>query len=99
MKRKDDNYMRIISQNGMLDVPYEQISINATDRGNKWEIWCSNNMSNLHSKGLGYYDSKERAKEVMKEIRNKYIESLYTIDNCSNSYIYMKNLIYEMPQK
>ena len=62
--------MRIISQGGKIDLPYEQISISidcddertiiayAVSSGTIWE--------------LAEYSTKEKAEEVMKMLRTKY---------------------------
>lgn len=46
---------------------------------------------------LGTYSTEERAKEVLQEIIHMYIESNEDIP--STGYGYVKNRVYEMPEK
>lgn len=58
--------MRIISQNGTIDIPYELAVLWCDNFGN---IQCKVNSESLR---LAMYPTKERAKEVLKDIMNAY---------------------------
>ena len=67
--------MRIISQNGTIDVPYDYFSLNITT--GKCEdveyacIYCHNLSSHKGTK-LAEYSSKEKAEKAMEMLREKY---------------------------
>lgn len=66
--------MRIISQDGMIDVPYEQISIE--QRIN--EIWCgysSTMSSHCIGKLFAKYSDESKARKAMEMLRIKYQNS------------------------
>lgn len=46
---------------------------------------------------LGYYKTEERAKEVLQEIINSYLDC--NEENIYEKFAYVKNKVYEMPTK
>ena len=63
--------MRVISQNGMIDVPYEQISIEVREN----EIWCGYNATlekHCVGKQFATYSTKEKAKKAMQKLHECY---------------------------
>lgn len=74
--------MRVISQDGTIDVPYEISSLSmAVGKHENVEhaaIFCHNSSTAMGTKMAGY-SSKEKAKKAMEMLRNKYME--YTSTN------------------
>lgn len=65
--------MRVISQNGTIDVPYEQVTIQRENKG----IYFLN--ANISDEGYDYmllasYSSEEKAKKAMDMMRDQYSE-------------------------
>ena len=63
--------MRLISQNGMIDVPYEQASIEVNGR----DIYCGySSIITRHCTGRRFaeYSSQSKALKVMEMLREKY---------------------------
>lgn len=69
--------MRIISQDGIIDVPYNCSSLSAA--GKKYKdveyacIYC-HNMSAPHGTKLAEYSSKEKALKAMEMLRNEFAD-------------------------
>ena len=65
--------MRIISQDGAIDIPYERfiISVNMQNQG---EIiaWTGNNISDDECIAMAIYSSSEKAQKAMEILREKY---------------------------
>ena len=68
--------MRVISQDGTIDVPYDYFSLSVTSR--KYEdvevayIYCRNSSSPNGTK-LAEYSTEEKAKKAMEMLRDAYI--------------------------
>lgn len=68
--------MRVISQDGAIDVPYEISSLNMAS--GKYEdvehaaIYCRNSSTVMGTK-MAEYSSKEKAKKAMEMLRDAYI--------------------------
>lgn len=63
--------MRIISQNGLIDVPYEQISIEIREN----EIWCGYTATlekTCVSKRFARYSTQEKAEKTMQKLHECY---------------------------
>ena len=63
--------MRLISQDGMIDVPYEQVSVELRD----CDIWCGyypTLSQHLISKKFAAYSNINKALKVMEMLRNAY---------------------------
>lgn len=72
--------MRIVSSDGCLDVPYERVSLFVDNDNCLWIAFDCND----HIHPIGKYDSRERALDVMKDVRNAYV---------------MGRKVYTMPEK
>lgn len=74
--------MRVISQDGTIDVPYEISSFSRAvgkyDGVEHAAIYCYNSSTAVGTK-MAEYNSKEKAKKAMEMLRNKYME--YTSTN------------------
>lgn len=74
--------MRVISQDGTMDMPYEISSFSLA--GGKYKdveyaaVYCHNSSTAAGTK-MAEYNSKEKAKTAMELLRNKYME--YTSTN------------------
>ena len=67
--------MRIISQDGTIDVPYDCFSLTiATGKYEDVEVACiyCHNLSSPKGTKLAEYSSKEKAQKAMKMLREKY---------------------------
>lgn len=63
--------MRVISQDGNIDVPYEQISIEVRDN----EIWCGYNATlgkDCIAKRFAIYSTEEKAEKSMQKLHEAY---------------------------
>lgn len=103
--------MRIISQDGTVDVQYEHVSIEVNDYDETTIMAiCLNDYS--ETPVLGKYKTKERALEVMEEIRKRYAD--FNFSNCCHfnmdkaisvkaiqviGGMFINNCIYEMPKE
>ena len=68
--------MRLISQDGMIDVPYEQASIEVSGR----DIYCGySSIITRHCAGRRFaeYSSKSKALKAMEMLRKEYLETVY----------------------
>lgn len=72
--------MRVISQDGTIDVPYEQVVIR---RFNRVIYFLNKNLTGVESVindiEMASYSTEEKAKKAMEMLRNKYME--YTSTN------------------
>lgn len=67
--------MRIISQNGTIDIPYDYFSLTiATGKYEDVEVTCiyCHNLSSPKGTKLAEYSSKEKAENAMEMLREKY---------------------------
>ena len=67
--------MRIISQNGAIDVPYDYFSLTiATGKYEDVEVACiyCHNLSSPQGTKLAEYSSKEKAEKAMEMLREEY---------------------------
>lgn len=76
--------MRVISQNGAIDVPYEISSLNmAVGKCEDVEyaaIYCRNSSTAIATK-IAEYGSKEKAKKAMEMLRSAYTGSVVMFQN------------------
>lgn len=84
--------MRIISQSGMVDLPYELLGVNIWDRKDpKKDAFCVYAHSNsLNAKAviMAEYSSQEKARKSLEMLRNVYYESeLSKISNDGTSFL------------
>lgn len=62
--------MRIISQNNRIDIPYKLCSLEEGENGaGTYSIEATVFTSNIL---MGTYETEERAKEILREIRERY---------------------------
>lgn len=76
--------MRLVSQDGMIDVPYEQASIEVN--GN--DIYCGySSIITRHCTGRRFaeYSSKDKALKVMEMVRNAYLGTTVNVSTGLNS--------------
>lgn len=66
--------MRLISQNGAMDIPYESVSIYA-DMGS---IYAKSRVEN-NSVRIGLYSSQNKALKVMKIIQETYMNEFHQL--------------------
>lgn len=90
--------MRIISQDGCEDIPYEKLCVSLDTRNGRTIIGYSVNIENDSYLILGTYNTKERALEVIKEIRKHYnkIKKAEFL-GCENEYYVCA--FYKMPEE
>ena len=92
--------MRLISQDGMIDVPYEYGSL-SVGVGKVEEIEHAvikyRNVSSPNGTKLAEYSSKSKALKVMEMLRERYIEHFdVNLDSCWYSNDYPK--IFQFPK-
>lgn len=68
--------MRLISQDGMIDVPYEQVCIGIDYRNDK-RIYAIgvNSQDNEDGSTMARYSTPEKAKEAMEMLHKTYLQS------------------------
>ncbi len=69
--------MRILSQDGMIDVPYEQVIVEI-GYGKDKNIIAYTETGGDDSLHLATYSTEAKAKKAMKMLRDKYLEHLYS---------------------
>lgn len=71
--------MRIISQDGTIDVPYEisslSMAVGKYENVEHAAIFCHNSSTAMGTKMAGY-SSKEKAKKAMEMLREKYLSRM-----------------------
>lgn len=92
--------MRIVSQNGKIDVPYEMTALHATDNHIRMNMVGDTGKGTL----MAEYSSMEKTKKVIGMIQQAYESSLYVdqlYDNAAQvqkPYIFASNTVFQMPQ-
>lgn len=66
--------MRLISQDGEVDVSYENVLLALSDGGLAVVIKAYNYISDNDFMCMGIYETVEKAETVMKMVRDKYLE-------------------------
>ena len=72
--------MRIISQDGMIDVPYEQVSIEIREN----EIWCGYTATlekTCIAKRFARYSTQEKAEKAMQMLHEAYTGAPFIMKN------------------
>ena len=76
--------MRVISQDGTLDVPYEissfSMAVGKYENVEHTVIFCYNYSTSMGTK-MAEYGSKEKAKKAMKMLRKAYVGSIVMFKN------------------
>ena len=81
--------MRLISQNGAIDVPYDYFSLTiATGKYEDIEVACiyCHNLSSPKGTKLAEYSSKEKAKKAMEMLRTAYTGRFVTNANVPDDF-------------
>ena len=90
--------MRVISQDGTIDVPYEISSlIMASGKYEDVEhaaIYCHNYSTTMGTK-MAEYSSKEKAKKAMEMLRKAWINETVEFEDG----IYHRNIIFQFPSE
>lgn len=92
--------MRVISQDGTIDFPYEQISVYL--QGNV--VLCHSMFDMGKYKVLGNYSTEEKAKKAMEMLRDAYECACYCNDAFDSAaqvqrpYLFMNNRVFQFPQ-
>lgn len=94
--------MRVISQDGTIDVPYDYFSLSIAgakivsgmveDR-NVFSIFC-HNLSSPNGTKLAEYSSKEKVLKAMEMLREAWINETVEFGNG----IYYRNIVFQFPQ-
>ena len=95
--------MRIVSQDGISDLPYERVAVFATneDPEKHCSIWARFDQQHFM---MGEYPNLKRANEVLESMRTTYAYCCYTTSaylhggECSISNIELKNDVFCFPQ-
>ena len=80
--------MRVISQDGTIDVPYDYFSLSiASGKYEDVEVACiyCHNLSSPNGTKLAEYSSREKALKVMELLREVYIGMRIIMQNCDVS--------------
>lgn len=70
--------MRIISQDGTIDMPYERMIVQIQANNEKSIIAYDTMMLECEFMCMGVYSTPEKAQKAMEMLRNKYAEYLST---------------------
>ena len=94
--------MRVISQDGTIDVPYDYFSLSVASGKYKdvevAYIYC-HNLSSPKGTKLAEYSSKEKAQKAMEMLREQYMRNnaLY-IDRENNARVIPQNSLFQFPK-
>jgi hypothetical protein len=66
--------MRLISQNGMIDVPYDKVILGICDQNNKQKYAIYSYQENPRPLFLATYSTKDKALKVMEMLRKRYLD-------------------------
>lgn len=91
--------MRLISQNGMIDVPYDKVILGICDQNNKQEYVIYSYQENPRPLFLATYSTKDKALKVMEMLRNAYVNNEYYKSLCSGIVIPLPNNLDDMKEK
>lgn len=90
--------MRVISQDGTMDVPYEVSSLNMVV--GKYEdvvnaaIYCCNSFSTIR---MAEYGSEEKAKKAMKQLHDVYEDYLAEGTPDGNGFCFVPPKVFQFP--
>ena len=90
--------MRLISQDGMLDVPYEQVAIELKES----EVWCEYSatvQSYCTGRMVAKYTTEAKALKVMEMLRSTYVNNEYYKSLCNGVAIPLPNNSDDMKEK
>lgn len=85
--------MRLISQDGMIDVPYENTIINCErNRTDSYTIYAETS----HCFGLAVYTTEAKVLKVMEMLREDYLETVYDYRTRPKVFIFPKDVEIEV---
>ena len=93
--------MRVISQDGTIDVPYDYFSL--TIANGKYEdaevacIYC-HNLSSPKGAKLAEYSRKEKAEKAMEMLRNNYLDFMTEATPDGNGFCFNQPKVFQFPK-
>ena len=93
--------MRVISQDGTIDVPYDYFSL--TIANGKYEdvevacIYC-HNLSSPKGTKLAEYSRKEKAEKAMEMLRNNYLDFITEATPDGNGFCFNQPKVFQFPK-
>lgn len=92
--------MRVISQDGTFDVPYEissfSMAVGKYDGVEHAAIYCHNSSTAAGTK-MAEYNSKEKAKKAMKQLRDVYEDYLAEGTPDGNGFCFVPPKVFQFP--
>ena len=94
--------MRIISQDGTIDIPYEQVIIERYK--GKINFFNKNLTGVANYMKIASYSTEEKAQKAIDMMHEAYKSSLYSDHAYDSSaqlqrpYLFMQNIVFKMPQ-
>lgn len=94
--------MRVISQDGNFDIPYEQMVITIT--GKNIIAYGANEIHHDDYIPMASYSTEEKAQKAMEMLRNVYECACYCNDAFDSAaqvqrpYLFMNNRVFQFPQ-
>jgi len=94
--------MRVISQDGITDIPYENFAFSILNNGMKYEIAAVKNVAELpevfmHSL-IATYSTEEKAIKAMKMLREAYMAKVKFFNSYGHGYEVGLNKVFKFPQ-
>ena len=86
--------MRLISQDGTMDVPYEMCALSIGTTVNKTTIYVRSKLFDEKPCLFGVYSEERKALNVMEELRKRYSK----IPNHSVEDGYFEDLVFQFPK-
>ena len=93
--------MRVISQDGTIDIPYDYFSLTiASGRYEDVEVSCifCHNLSSPLGTKLSEYSSKEKAQKVMEILRNNYLDFMTEAKQDGNGFCFNQPKVFQFPK-
>ena len=93
--------MRVISQNGEFDFPYEQIAVSCSNN----QVACRLFADQKNCIVLGVYSTDEKAQKAMEMLRNEYESACYCNDGFDSAaqiqrpYLFRRNTVFQFPSE
>lgn len=89
--------MRIISQNGRVDLPYEQVAVAIDTTDGAMIMAYAVNSDDGTFWNLAEYSTKEKAEEVMKMLRTGYIDYQQVKSRDGYSFAFNYSKVFRFP--
>lgn len=92
--------MRVISQNSMIDVPYEVCAFSIGENINGFNIYARSKLLDDKPCAFADYSTKEKALKAMEMLREEYdyVRTFETICNGGSNYPNLPSYIFQFPQ-